>query len=120
MIMTASMNPNNVDINDKSKEKEEALYLKSMDSLMDELSKKYTDLSKNKGLSDEEILNYGFSIEDISKGRSNGGSGLTADVSNQTLDRFANESRYIRVDLLSGKFHITREGIIACRRIQSL
>ncbi|MFL6338258.1 MAG: hypothetical protein ACJ72U_16340 [Nitrososphaeraceae archaeon] len=118
--MTASMNPNNVDINDKSKEKEEALYLKSMDSLMDELSKKYTDLSKNKGLSDEEILNYGFSIEDISKGRSNGGSGLTADVSNQTLDRFANESRYIRVDLLSGKFHITREGIIACRRIQSL
>lgn len=111
-----------VDINDKSKgkEKDEALYLKSMDSLMDELSKKYTDLSKNKGLSDEEILNYGFSIEDISKERSNGGSGLTADVSNQTLDRFANESRYIRVDLLSGKFHITREGIIACRRIQSL
>ena len=111
-----------VDINDKSKgkEKDEALYLKSMDSLMDELSKKYTDLSKNKGLSDEEILNYGFSIEDISKERSNGGSGLTADVSNQTLDRFANESRYIRVDLQSGKFHITREGIIACRRIQSL
>ena len=111
-----------VDINDKSKgkEKDEALYLKSMDSLMDELSKKYTDLSKNKGFSDEEILNYGFSIEDISKERSNGGSGLTADVSNQTLDRFANESRYIRVDLQSGKFHITREGIIACRRIQSL
>ena len=111
-----------VDINDKSKgkEKDEALYLKSMDSLMDELSKKYTDLSKNKGLSDEEILNYGFSIEDISKERSNGGSGLTADVSNQTLDRFANESRYIRVDLQTGKFHITREGIIACRRIQSL
>ena len=111
-----------VDINDKSKgkEKDEALYLKSMDSLMDELSKKYTDLSKNKGFSDEEILNYGFSIEDISKERSNGGSGLTADVSNQTLDRFANESRYIRVDLQTGKFHITREGIIACRRIQSL
>jgi hypothetical protein len=118
--MTASINPDDVDINAKSKEKDEALYLKSMDSLMDELSKKYTDLSKNKGLSDEEILNYGFSIEDISKGRSNGGSGLTADVSNQTLERFANESRYIRVDLLSGKFHITREGIIACRRIQSL
>ena len=78
-----------VDINDKSKgkEKDEALYLKSMDSLMDELSKKYTDLSKNKGFSDEEILNYGFSIEDISKERSNGGLGLTADVSNQTLER---------------------------------
>ena len=111
-----------VDINDKSKgkEKDEALYLKSMDSLMDELSKKYTDLSKNKGFSDEEILNYGFSIEDISKERSNGGFGLTADVSNQTLERFANESRYIRVELQTGKFHITREGIIACRRIQSL
>jgi hypothetical protein len=114
------MNPNNVDINDKSKEKEEALYLKSMDSLMDELSKKYTDLSKNNRLSDEEILNYRFSIEDISKERSNGGFGLTPDVSNQTLERFANESLYIRVDLLSGKFHITKEGIIACRRIQSL
>ena len=40
------MNPNNVDINDKSKEKDEALYLKPMDSFMDELSKRYTDLSK--------------------------------------------------------------------------
>ena len=48
--MTASMNPNNVDINEKSKEKDEALYLKSMDSLMDELSKKYTDLSKKRAL----------------------------------------------------------------------
>jgi hypothetical protein len=118
--MTASMNPDDVNINDKSKEKDEALYLKSMDSLMDELSKKYTDLSKNKGFSDEEILNYGFSIEDISKERSNGGFGLTADVSNQTLERFANESRYIRIDLQTGKFHITKEGIIVCRRIQSL
>ena len=73
--MTASINPDNA----KSKEKDEVSYLKSMDSLMDELSKKYIDLSKNKGLSDEEILNYGFSIEDISKERSNGGFGLTAD-----------------------------------------
>jgi hypothetical protein len=118
--MTASMNPDDVDINAKSKEKDEVSYLKSMDSLMDELSKKYTDLYKNKGLSDEEILNYGFSIEDISKERSNGGFGLTADVSNQRLERFANESRYIRVDLQTGKFYITKEGIIACRRIQSL
>ena len=118
--MTASVNPDDVDISAKSKEKDEALYLNSMDSLMDELSKKYTDLSKNKGLSDEEILNYGFSIEDISKERRNGGFGLTADVSNQRLERFANESRYIRVDLQTGKFHITKEGIITCRRIQSL
>jgi hypothetical protein len=118
--MIASINPDDVDINAKSKEKDEALYLKSMDSLMDELSKKYTDLCKNKGFSDEEILNYGFGIEDISKERSNGGFGLTEDISNQTLERFANESRYIRVDLQTGKFHITKEGIIACRRIQSL
>ena len=41
---------------------------------------------------------HGFSIEDISKERSNGGFGLTADISNQTLERFANESGYIRVD----------------------
>ena len=54
--MTASMNPDDVDINAKSKEKDEVSYLKSMDSLMDELSKKYTDLCKNKGLSDEETL----------------------------------------------------------------
>jgi hypothetical protein len=44
--MTTSINPDDVDINAKSKEKDEVLYLKSMDSLMDELSKKYTDLSK--------------------------------------------------------------------------
>ena len=56
--MTASENPDDVDINAKSKEKDEVLYLKSMDSLMDELSKKYTDLSKNKGLGDEEILSW--------------------------------------------------------------
>jgi hypothetical protein len=71
--MTASINPDDVDINARSKEKDEISYLKSMDSLMDELSKKYTDLFENKGLSDEEILNYGFRIEDISKERSNGG-----------------------------------------------
>jgi hypothetical protein len=35
--MTASVNPDDVDISAKSKEKDEALYLKSMDSLMDEL-----------------------------------------------------------------------------------
>jgi hypothetical protein len=40
--MTASINPDDVDINAKSKEKDEISYLKSMDSLMDELSKKYT------------------------------------------------------------------------------
>ena len=90
-----------------------------MDSLMDELSKKYADLSKNKGLNDEEILSHGFSIQDIYKERNNGGFGLTADISNQRL-RFANESRYIRVDLQTGKFYITKEGIIACRRIQTL
>jgi hypothetical protein len=118
--MTASINPDDVDINAKSKEKDEISYLKSMDSLMDELSKKYTDLSENKGLSDEEILNYGFSIEDISKERDNGGFGLTTNVSNQTLKRFANESKYIKVDLQTGNFHITKERIIACRRIQSL
>ena len=55
--MTASINPDDVDINAKTKEKDEALYLKSMDSFMDELSKKHADLSKNKGLSDE-IINY--------------------------------------------------------------
>jgi hypothetical protein len=43
-------------------------------------------LSENKGLSDEEILNYGFSIEDISKECGNGGFGLTTNVSNQTLE----------------------------------
>jgi hypothetical protein len=118
--MTASINPDDVDINVKSKEKDEISYLKSMDSLMDELSKKYTDLSENKGLSDEEILNYGFSIEDISKESGNGGFGLTTNVSNQTLQRFANESKYIKVDFETGKFQITKEGIIACRRIQSL
>jgi hypothetical protein len=91
-----------------------------MDSLMNELSKKYTDLSKNKGLSDEEILGHGFSIQDIHKERSSGGLGLTADISNQRLKRFANESRYIRVDSQTGKFYITKEGIIACRRIQTL
>ena len=48
--MAASINPDDVDVNTKSKEKDEISYLKSMDSLMDELSKKYTDLSKNKGL----------------------------------------------------------------------
>ena len=118
--MTTSINPDDVDINAKSKEKDEALYLKSMDSLMDELSKKYTDLSKNKGLSDEEILSHGFSIRDIYKERSSGGFGLNADISNQTLERFAKESRYIRVDSQTGKFYITRKGIIACRRIQTL
>ena len=118
--MTASINPDDVDINAKSKEKDEISYLKSMDSLMDELSKKHTDLSENKGLSDEEILNYGFSIKDISKERGNGGFGLTTNVSNQTLQRFANESKYIKVDLQAGNFHSTKEGIIACRRIQSL
>jgi hypothetical protein len=35
--MTASVNPDDVDINAKTKEKDEALYLKSMDSFMDEL-----------------------------------------------------------------------------------
>jgi hypothetical protein len=44
--MTASVNPDDVDINAKSKEKGKVLYLKSMDSSMDELSKKYKDLSK--------------------------------------------------------------------------
>jgi len=34
---------------------------------MDELSKKYADLSKNKGLNDEEILSHGFSIRNIHK-----------------------------------------------------
>ena len=43
--MTASTNPDDVDINAKSKEKDEALYLKSMDSFMDELSKKYAGSS---------------------------------------------------------------------------
>jgi hypothetical protein len=118
--MTTSVNPDDVDINAKSKEKDEALYLKSMDSLMDELSKKYTDLSKNKGLSDEEILSYGFSIQDIPKERSSGGFGLIEGISNQRLERFANESGYIRVDSQTGKFYITKEGIIACRRIQTL
>lgn len=118
--MTASVNPDDVDISAKSKEKDEALYLKSMDSLMDELSKKYTDLFKDKGLSDEEILSHGFSIQDIYKERSNGGFGLTADIPNQRLERFANESGYIRVDSQTGKFYITKEGIIACRRIQTL
>jgi hypothetical protein len=118
--MTASINRDDVDINAKSKEKDEISYLKSMDSLMNELSKKYTDLSENKGLSDEEILNYGFSIVDISKERGNVGFGLTTNVSNQTLQRFANESKYIKVDFETGKFQITKEGIIACRRIQSL
>ena len=113
--MTASVNPDDVDISAKSKEKDEALYLKSMDSLMDELSKKYTDLSKDKGLSDEEILSHGFSIQDIY-----GGFGLTADISNQRLERFANESGYIRVDSQTGKFYITKERLIACRRIQTL
>ena len=118
--MTASVNPDDVNFNAKSEEKDEALYLKSMDSFMDELSRKYTDLSKNKGFSDEEILSYVFSIGDIYKEYSNGGFGLTADVSNQRLERFANESRYIRVDSQTGKFYITKVGIIACRRIQSL
>ena len=39
--MTASINPDDVDINAKTKEKDEALYLKSMDSFMDELSITY-------------------------------------------------------------------------------
>ncbi|MBV9175827.1 MAG: hypothetical protein JO297_02170 [Nitrososphaeraceae archaeon] len=46
--MTASINPDDVHINAESNEKDEASYLKSMDSLMDELSKKYTDLCKNR------------------------------------------------------------------------
>jgi hypothetical protein len=120
MVMTASINPDDVDINTESKEKDEISYLKSMDSLMDELSKKYIQIYVKIEISDEEILNYGFGIKDISKERSNGGFGLTADVSNQRLERFANESRYIRVDLQTGKFYITKEGIVACRRIQSL
>ena len=53
----------------KVKRRGEVLYLKSMDSFMDELSKKYKDLSK--GLSHEEILSHGFSIEHISKECSN-------------------------------------------------
>jgi hypothetical protein len=48
--MAASINPDDVDVNTKSKEKDEISYLKSMDSLMDELSKKYTDLSKKRAL----------------------------------------------------------------------
>jgi hypothetical protein len=55
--MTASINPDDVGVNAKSEEKDEALYLKPMACLMDELSKKHADLSKNKGLSDE-IINY--------------------------------------------------------------
>jgi hypothetical protein len=107
--MTASINPDDVDINAKTKEKDEALYLKSMDSFMDELSRKYTDLSKNKGFSDEEILSYVFSIGDIYKEYSNGGFGLTADVSNQRLERFANESRYIRVNLQQVNFTLLKK-----------
>jgi hypothetical protein len=38
--MTASVNPDDVDINAKGKEKDKALYLKSMDSFIDDLSKK--------------------------------------------------------------------------------
>ena len=38
--MTASINPNDVDINPESQEKDEISYLKSMDSLMNELSEK--------------------------------------------------------------------------------
>jgi len=60
---------------------------------MDELYKKYKDLSK--GLSHEEILSHGFSIEHISKECSNGGFGLTANISNHTLERFTNGSLYI-------------------------
>ena len=48
--MTASMNPDDVDINAKSKEKDEVSYLKSMDSLMDELSKSIQICLKIKGL----------------------------------------------------------------------
>jgi hypothetical protein len=86
---------------------------------MDELSKRYTDLSKDKALVMKKF-SHGFSIQDIYKERSNGGFGLTADISNQRLDRFANESGYTRVDSQTGKFYITKEGIIACRRIQTL
>jgi hypothetical protein len=102
----------------KVKRRGKVLYLKSMDSFMDELSKKYKDLSK--GLSHEEILSHGFSIEHISKECSNGGFGLTANISNHTLERFANGSLYIRVDSQAGKLYITKEGIIACRRIRTL
>ena len=118
------MNPNNVDINVESQEKDEASYLKSMDSLMDKLSEKYRDLSQNNGLSYEQILNYGFNIQDIAKERRNGGFGLFAaddgTVLNQKLERFANESRYIRVELQVGKFYLTQEGINLCKRIQNL
>ena len=48
--MTASMNPDDVDINAKSKEKDEVSYLKSMDSLMDELSKSIQICLKINGL----------------------------------------------------------------------
>jgi hypothetical protein len=51
--MTASVNPDDVDINAKVKRRGKVLYLKSMDSFMDELSKKYKDLSK--GLGHEEV-----------------------------------------------------------------
>jgi hypothetical protein len=67
----------------KVKRRGKVLYLKSMDSFMDELSKKYKDLSK--GLSHEEILSHGFSIEHISK-ECRWRFGLTADISNHTLE----------------------------------
>ena len=121
--MTASINPNDVDINPEGQEKDEISYLKSMDSLMNELSEKYRDLSRNKGLTDEQILNYGFNIEDIAKERHNGGFGLQATggtVLNQRLQRFANESSYIQIDLQTGKFYLTKGGINTCRRIQNL
>ena len=53
---------------------QELSYLKSMDSLMNELSEKGY-LSRYKGLIDEQILNC-FNIEDIAKERHNGGFGL--------------------------------------------
>jgi hypothetical protein len=74
-------------------------------------------------LKTKDLMMKKFLVMDLPYGtytkHSNGGFGLTADISNQRL-RFANESRYIRVDLQTGKFYITKEGIIACRRIQTL
>ncbi|HZA08164.1 MAG TPA: hypothetical protein VE619_10705 [Nitrososphaeraceae archaeon] len=80
--MTVSVNSDDVDINAQSKnEKEKVLYLKSMDSLMEELSKKYTDLSKNKGLSDEQIISMRIYPKNVVMVY-----GLAADVSIKHLD----------------------------------
>jgi hypothetical protein len=103
-------------ININYPERDEQAYQSFIHLLADRLCGKCRFLSRNRGFTE-----FVFSIEDIPKEPSREtdlGFGITSikgNMLNKWLSRFAQESGFIQIHLIDGRFCLTKKGIRRCK-----